>query len=61
MPKKLRVKYVKSATGYNKRQKNTIKALGFRKLYQTVTHDDTPALRGMLNRVSHLVRVEEEE
>ena len=56
---KLRVTYVKSAIGYNKRQKSTVKALGLRKLNQTVEHDDTPVIRGMINRVSHLVAVEE--
>jgi large subunit ribosomal protein L30 len=56
---KLRVTYVKSSIGYNKRQKSTIKALGFRKLNQTVEHEDTPAIRGMINSVSHLVAVEE--
>jgi large subunit ribosomal protein L30 len=56
---KLRVTYVKSAIGYDKTQKSTIKALGFRKLNQTVEHDDTPAIRGMINKVSHLVAVEE--
>ena len=56
---KLRVTYAKSATGYNKDQKGTIKALGFRKLYQTVEHEDTAVIRGMLNKVSHLVTVEE--
>lgn len=61
MAKKLRITYVKSAIGYNKRQKGTIEALGFRKLYQTVEHEDTPIVRGMINRVSHLVEVEEEE
>ncbi|MDX1688010.1 MAG: 50S ribosomal protein L30 [Candidatus Promineifilaceae bacterium] len=61
MAKKLRITYKKSATGYNKRQKGTIEALGFRKLYQTVEHQDTPVIRGMINRVSHLVEVEEEE
>ena len=56
---KLRVTYVKSSIGYNKRQKSTIKALGFRKLNQTVEHDDTPVIRGMIKNVSHLVAVEE--
>jgi large subunit ribosomal protein L30 len=56
---KLRVTYVKSTIGYNKRQKSTIRALGLRKLNQTVVHDDTPAIRGMINSVSHLVAVEE--
>lgn len=61
MAKKLRITYVKSAIGYNKRQKNTIEALGFRKLYQTVEHEDSPAIRGMINKVVHLVEVDEEE
>jgi large subunit ribosomal protein L30 len=61
MGKKVRITYVKSAIGYSKKQKGTIEALGFRKLYQTVEHDDTPVIRGMINKVSHLVEVEEEE
>lgn len=56
---KLRVTYSKSAIGYTERQKATIKALGFTRLYQTVEHDDNPAVRGMINKVSHLVTVEE--
>jgi large subunit ribosomal protein L30 len=42
MTKRLRITYVKSAIGYSERQKGTIRALGFRKLNQTVEHDDTP-------------------
>jgi large subunit ribosomal protein L30 len=61
MSNKLQITYKKSAIGYNKRQKATIKALGFRKLNQIVEHDDTPVIRGMINRVSHLVEVKEEE
>ncbi|MFW6068972.1 MAG: 50S ribosomal protein L30 [Chloroflexota bacterium] len=61
MAKKIRVTYVKSAIGYNKKQRGTIEALGFRKLYQSTVHEDSPALRGMLNKVSHLVEIEEEE
>lgn len=56
---KLRVKYVKSAIGYPKDQKATIEALGFRKLQQTVEHDDHPTIRGMIRKVNHLVQVEE--
>jgi len=56
--KKLTVTWVKSAIGYNVRQKRTLKALGFSKLGQTVKHNDNPALRGMLNAVRHLVLVE---
>lgn len=56
---KLRITYRKSAIGYNKKQKATLKALGFRKLNQVVEHDDTAVIRGMINKVSHLVDVEE--
>lgn len=61
MSEKLHITYKKSTIGYNKRQKATIKALGFRKLNQTVVHNDTPAIRGMVERVSHLVDVRKEE
>lgn len=56
---KIQVTYTKSTIGYNKRQKATIKALGFNKLNQTVEHDDTPVIRGMIKKVEHLVTVEE--
>jgi len=56
---KLRVTWKKSAIGYNKRQRMTLKALGFRSLNQTIIHSDSPAIRGMVNKVRHLVRVEE--
>lgn len=56
---KLRVTYTKSAIGYRQDQKATIRALGLRKLNQVVEHDDTPVIRGMVNKVSHLVTVEE--
>jgi large subunit ribosomal protein L30 len=59
--KRLRVTYVKSAIGYNVKQKQTIEALGLRRLQQVIVHPDTPAVRGMLNKVSHLVQVEEVE
>jgi len=58
-PKTLSVTLVKSPIGYTKRQKATVKALGLRQMNQTVEHDDTPALRGMLTKISHLIRVEE--
>lgn len=56
---KLLITYKKSAIGYSERQKRTIQALGFRKLNQTVEHADSPVIRGMINKVAHLVRVEE--
>lgn len=57
---KLRITYVKSAGGYPPDQGATIQALGLRRLSQTVVKSDSPALRGMLAKVPHLLRVEEE-
>ena len=54
----IRVTYRKSAIGYAHDQKATIAALGLRRLQQTVEHADTPALRGMLHKVRHLVSVD---
>lgn len=54
----LRITLVKSAIGYPKRQKATVQALGLRKLGQTVERLDTDVIRGMVNQVSHLVKVE---
>jgi len=65
MPKKettgktLRVTLVRSAIGYSKDQKRTVRALGLRRMNQTVEHPDNPALRGMLNKIIHLLRIEE--
>jgi large subunit ribosomal protein L30 len=59
MAKKLRITYRKSTIGYSKKQRATIRALGLRKLHQTVEHSDSPEIRGMINRVDHLVMVEE--
>lgn len=61
MASKLRITYTKSSIGYRRDQRATVKALGLHKLRQTVEHDDTPAIRGMVNKVSHLVTVEEVE
>lgn len=55
----LRITLVKSPIGYSKRHKDTVRALGLRRLHQTVEQVDTPSLRGMLYLVSHLVKVEE--
>jgi large subunit ribosomal protein L30 len=59
--KKVRVTLVKSGIGYSPRHKATIRALGLRKMHQTVEHVDSPVLRGMLSKVNHLVRIEEQE
>ncbi len=57
---KLCITWVKSGIGYAEDQRRTLKALGFRRLNQSVTHDDSPPIRGMINKVKHLVKVEEE-
>lgn len=57
--KKLKVTLVKSTAGRLVKQQRTVEALGLKKIHQSVTVDDTPAMRGMINVVSHLVSVEE--
>jgi large subunit ribosomal protein L30 len=55
----VRITLVKSPIGYSKRHKATVRALGLRRMNQTVEHVDSPTLRGMLAMVNHLVEVEE--
>lgn len=55
---KVKITQVKSTIDRPKRQKDTIKALGLRRINQSVTHEATPQIMGMVNRVSHLVKVE---
>jgi large subunit ribosomal protein L30 len=55
----LRITLVRSPIGYEKRQKATVRALGLRRMHQTVQLSDSPAVRGMVNSVRHLVRLEE--
>lgn len=57
----LQVTLVKSPIGYDVSQKRTVKALGFRKLHQTIEHTDSPSIRGMLAKITHLIQVEEKE
>ncbi len=57
--KKLKLTWVKSSIGYSQRQKETVRALGLRKLGQSVEQDDTPVIRGMVHKVAHLVVMEE--
>lgn len=56
---KLRVTQIRSTAGRIENQKRTMRALGIRRLHQTVEHDDTPVIRGMIAKVFHLVTVEE--
>lgn len=56
---KLHITLVKSPIGYSARQRQTVEALGLHKLHQTVEHEDSPAIRGMINKVIHLLKVVE--
>ena len=56
---KLRITWVKSGIGYTEVQKKTLKALGFHRLNQSVVQQDCASIRGMINQVRHLVKVEE--
>jgi large subunit ribosomal protein L30 len=58
---KLRITWVKSSIGYSRRQKGTIRALGLRRLGDAVEQADTAVIRGMIDKVSHLVEVERVE
>ena len=57
---KVKVKQVKSEIGYNRKQRATLRGLGLRRMHQTVELEDTPAVRGMINKVIHLVEVVED-
>jgi large subunit ribosomal protein L30 len=59
MAGKLRITQIRSAIGRVKGQKQMVRALGIRRLYQSVEHEDNPAVRGMIQKVKHLVKVEE--
>ena len=61
MAKRLHITQYRSAISRRQNQKDTIRSLGIRRLHQTVEHDDTPVIRGMIATVKHLVRVEEVE
>ncbi len=56
---RLRIKLIKSTIGKKKDQRATVKALGLRRISQVVEKDDTPEIRGMINKISHMVEVEE--
>jgi large subunit ribosomal protein L30 len=57
--RRLRVTQIKSGIGYDYTQKATLRTLGFRRMHQTVELEDSPTVRGMVRKISHLVRVEE--
>jgi large subunit ribosomal protein L30 len=57
---KLRITWVRSGIGYKRDQRETLKALGFHRLNESVVHEDNRSIRGMINKLRHLVKVEEE-
>ena len=59
MVAKLKIKWVRSAIGYRRDQLATIRALGLRRLNDTVEHEDSPSIRGMVSKVKHLLVVQE--
>ncbi len=59
MARKLKITQTMSGSGHPAVQRATVRALGLRRMQQTVVHDDTPQIRGMVFKVRHLVKVEE--
>ena len=59
MPKTLKVTLVKSIIGLSPKQEGTVRALGLRHIRQTVEHEDSPTVRGMINAVPFCLKVEE--
>ena len=57
----IRVRQIKSAIGYDKSQRATLRGLGIRRMHQVVEVQDTPSVRGMINKIPHLVRIENGE
>jgi large subunit ribosomal protein L30 len=59
MAKELKITQIKSAIGYDQKQRSTIETLGIKRLNQSVVCKDTPQIRGMIEKVKHLLLVEE--
>ncbi|MBT4286406.1 MAG: 50S ribosomal protein L30 [Deltaproteobacteria bacterium] len=59
MSGQIKVKQVKSGIGFPRKQRETLKGLGLKKMHQTRILEDTPAIRGMINKINHLVTFEE--
>lgn len=57
--KKIKITQVKSGIGYRKRAKDTLIALGIRRMHQSVIKNDSPAIQGMIQSINHLLKVEE--
>ncbi len=61
MAKELKITQIRSAIDYEKSQGKTVRALGIKKLHKPVFHKDTPQIRGMIRKISHLLKVEQVE
>ena len=62
MPKKksmLKITQIRSKIGYKPKARATLEALGLRKIHQTVEHPDIPSVRGMIQKIDYLLKVEE--
>ena len=59
--KKIRITQTRSGIGRPERQKRTLRALGFRKLNQTIEVEASPQVQGMINKVMHLIKIEEDK
>jgi len=59
MSNQLEITLKRSVIGRNEKQLKTVRTLGLKKVNDTVVHNDTPAVRGMINKVSHLIAVKE--
>ena len=57
--KEIRITQVRSVIGRTQRQRDTVRALGLRRIHQSIVHKETPQIMGMIAKVSHLVKVEE--
>ena len=56
---KLKITQVKSGIGYQENQKQTLRSLGLKRMHHTVIQEDRPEIRGMINAIPHLLKVEE--
>lgn len=60
-PSQIRITQVRSGIGRQEGHRLTLRALGFKRHQQSVVHDDTPAIRGMVNKISYMLKVEDVE
>ena len=56
---RLKITQIKSGIGYKQNQRETLRTLGLKRMHDTVVKEDRPEIRGMVNTVTHLVKVEE--